>query len=144
GVDGRRETEPRVGYVVRRRTETISRQHVALCAAICRTTGETRCRSCHRFAAERRDRATRHAWRRQIDRRDRDRGLSFSAAALCQNWKAILPGLRFPCGKAESGRDRETNRDGGEKRRTQGARAGSQSTERISHRRRALGGAASL
>ena len=44
-----------------------------------------------RIAAERRDRATRHSRRRQIDRRHGDGGLSFSAAPLCQNRNAVLP-----------------------------------------------------
>ena len=95
-------------------------------------------------AAERRDRATRHARRRQIDRRHRDGSLSFSPAALRQNRHAILSRLRSAGRKTKRRRDRETGGDGGATRPAQGARAARQSAQRISHRCRALGGAAGV
>ena len=46
------------------------------------------------LAAQRRDRAARHARRRQINCGDRNGGLSFSPIALRQNRHAVLSGLR--------------------------------------------------
>ena len=100
--------DARVRYSFRGRAAAISRFDVALRSAIRRAARETGCRSGRRFAAKCCDRAARHARRRQINRRDGDRSLSFSSSALCQNRNAILSGLRFAGGKAKSRRDRET------------------------------------
>ncbi len=77
--------------------------------------------------------------RRQIDRRDGDRGLSFSAAALRQNGHTILSRLRCARRKAERRCDRKTGGISGETRSAQGARAARQGAQRFSYRCRALG-----
>ena len=88
-----RQIDGRVRHPIRRGTTPVSRQHVAVCAAIRGATRKTRCRSGERIAPDRRYRATCNSWRRQIDRRDSYRGLPFPSPLIRKNRNAVLSRL---------------------------------------------------
>ena len=86
-----RKIDGRLRHPIRRGTTPISRQHVAVCAAIRGATRKTRCRSGQRIAPDRRHRATCDSWRRQIDGRDGYGGLPFPSPLVRKNRNAVLP-----------------------------------------------------
>jgi ABC-type multidrug transport system ATPase subunit len=83
-VERLRQIDGRVRHPIRRGTTPVSRQHVAVCAAIRGATRKTRCRSGQRIAADRRHRATCDSWRRQIDRSRRLRRFTISSGSCSQ------------------------------------------------------------
>ena len=144
GLERLGEIDARVRSPFCRRAAAVSGFDVGVRAAICGAAREAGGGLDHRAAAERGDRAAHHARRRKIDRRHRDRGLSFPAPALREARHAVLPEVRGRRGKADA-------RGGGEKgggRRAAGAhpraRAAGEGAQRFPHRSRALGGAAGL